>query len=114
MTLTTSTRQLGNVLVIDCAGAIVYGEGATELRKRVAELLAQNPQVVLNLSEVTYVDSNGIGTFVSLKAAAQRAGGDLKLAALGPRLKDVLEVAKLNTLFGMYDSAEDAAAALAR
>lgn len=111
MKLETATRMLGPVMVVDCRGKIIFGEEASSLREQVTELLKQHPRIVLNLAEVTSVDSNGVGTLVGLWAAAQQTGGEIKLAGLGPRVQDVLRITRLNALFGIYESVEKAAAA---
>ncbi|MBZ5646616.1 MAG: STAS domain-containing protein [Acidobacteriia bacterium] len=108
MRLQISTRILGDVTVVDCNGEIVYGEEAPLLRQKVKELLQEGRHVVLNLSEVRAIDSNGVGALVSLMTSARAPGGDLKLAALGQRMKDVLKVTKLTALFAICDTVEEA------
>ena len=80
------------------------------MRQYVKALLAQSPHVVLNLAQVNYVDSSGVGTLVSLYTTARGAGGNIKLAGLGTRVKDVLQITKLGTIFEVFDAAENAAA----
>ena len=108
MQLRMSTRTLDGVLVVDCAGRIVFGEESAILRDTVRKLILENNRVVLNLSGVNYIDSGGLGTLVSLYTTAQNAGGAIKLANLTQRVGDLLQVTKLVTVFSVYDSEEAA------
>ena len=111
MALKLSSRTIEGVKVIDCAGRIVFGEEASQLRETVKRELAENNRLVLNLGEVSYIDSGGIGTMVSLFTTARNAGGDIKLANLTKRVGDLLQITKLITVFESYDSEEKAASA---
>ncbi len=109
MKLQLSTRMLGDATVVDCTGDIVYGDEAALLRQTVKEMLQQDRHVVLNLAEVRMIDSNGVGTMVGLIASSHGpGGGDLKLAALGPKMQDVLKVTKLINLFTISNTVEEA------
>ena len=108
MRLQISTRILGDVTVVDCNGEIVYGEEAALLRQKVKEMLQEGRHVVLNLAEVRMIDSNGVGTLVGLVTSACAPGGDLKLAALGQKMQDVLKVTKLTNLFAISKTVEEA------
>ena len=110
MTLQMTTRYVADVAIVECSGRIVLGEETASMRQYVKALLTQSPHVVLNLAEVNYVDSSGVGTLVSLYTTARRAGGNIKLAGLGTRVKDVLQITKLGTIFEVFDAAENAAA----
>ena len=110
MTLQMTTRYVADVAVVDCLGRIVLGEETASMRQYVKALLTQSPHVVLNLAQVNYVDSSGVGTLVSLYTTARGAGGNIKLAGLGTRVKDVLQITKLGTIFEVFDAAENAAA----
>ena len=107
MKLQLSTRMIGGVTVVDCSGDIVYCDEAALLRTEVKKLLEQGRQVVLNLAEVRMVDSNGVGTMVSLLTSS-REHGELKLAALGPKMQDALKVTKLTVLFAIEPTVEQA------
>lgn len=107
MKLQLSTRMVGGVTVVDCAGDIVYCDEAAFLRQEVRKLLQEGRQVVLNLSEVRMVDSNGVGTLVSLLTSS-RGHGELRLAALGTKMHDVLKVTKLTELFAIEKTVEQA------
>jgi anti-sigma B factor antagonist len=109
MQLRMSTRTLEGVLVVDCSGRLVFGEESASLRDTVKNLLAQNPRVVLNLREVNYIDSGGLGTLVSLYTTARNAGGAVKLSSLSQRVGDLLQVTKLLTIFEVFDDEESAA-----
>ncbi len=112
MALTSSTRRIGEVMVVDCAGRIVLGEESTALRLLVKDLLNKSRQIVLDLGDVTYIDSSGLGTLVGLHTSARNAGGEIKLARLHSRLQEMLQVTRLVTVFDTFDTAEKAAAAL--
>ena len=111
MQLRTNTRSLDGVLIVDCHGRIVFGEESAALRETVRALVPQNPRIVLNLAGVTYIDSGGLGTLVSLYTTAQSAGGAIKLARLTQRVGDLLQVTKLVTVFDVYESENEAAQA---
>ena len=87
------------IVVVDCAGRIVFGEETSELRDQVKGLISEGGRVVLNLGEVNYIDSGGLGTLVALYTTAHNAGGAVKLANLTPRVGDLLQVTKLLTVF---------------
>jgi len=109
MQLKLNTRSLEDgIIVTDCAGRIVFGEESAELRERVKALIGEGSRIVLNLREVTYIDSGGLGTLVSLYTTAQNAGGSIKLSDLTNRVGDLLQVTKLLTVFDVYDTEEEA------
>jgi anti-sigma B factor antagonist len=109
MQLRMSTRTLDGALVVDCSGRLVFGEESASLRDTVKKVVVQNPNVVLNLHEVNYIDSGGLGTLVSLYTTARNAGGAVKLARLSQRINDLLQVTKLLTVFEVFDDEEKAA-----
>jgi len=105
-----STRQVGNVTVIDVAGRITLGEGSSALRETLRDLVAKNQtKILLNLADVTYIDSSGIGELVSGYTTVTNTGGSLKLLNLNKRVKDLLQITKLYTVFEVH---EDEAAAI--
>src|SRR5579862_784065 len=108
MQLRMSTRAMEGVLVVDCSGRVVFGEESATLRDIVKKLLAENPNVVMNLGEVNYIDSGGLGTLVALYTSARSAGGAIKLARLTRRVGDLLQVTKLLTVFEVYETEEEA------
>jgi anti-sigma B factor antagonist len=109
MQLRMSTRTLEGALVVDCSGRLVFGEESASLRDMVKKLIAQTPNIVMNLREVNYLDSGGLGTLVSLFTTARNAGGAVKLASLSQRVGDLLQVTKLLTIFEVFDNEEAAA-----
>src|SRR5438067_13073887 len=109
MSLRISSRTIDGVKVIDCVGRIVFGDEASQLRETVKRELTENNRLVLNLGDVSYIDSGGIGTLVSLFTSARNAGGDIKLANLTKRVGDLLQITKLITVFESYDDVQKAA-----
>ena len=108
MQLRMNTRTRDGVLIIDCIGRIVFGEESAALRDKAKGALAQNSKVILNLAEVSYIDSGGLGTLVSLYTTARGAGGALKLASLTQRVGDLLQVTKLVSVFEVYPDDQSA------
>jgi len=108
MQLKLTVRTKDDIVVVDCAGRIVFGEKTRDLRHTVKMVITQSKRIVLNLSGVTYIDSGGLGTLVALYTTARNSGGSIKLANLTPRVDDLLQVTKLVTVFDVYDSEEKA------
>jgi anti-sigma B factor antagonist len=95
---------------MDAAGRITLGEGTSTLRDAIRESLnGGNKKVLLNLGEVNYIDSSGIGELVSAYTTVRNQGGNLKLLSLNKRIQDLLQITKLYTVFECHD---DEAAAL--
>ena len=110
MSIKLTNRQVGDVTVVDAAGRIQLGEGSSLLRESLRDLAAKgNKKVLLNLSEVSYIDSSGIGELVSGHATITGQGGTLKLLGLTKRVKDLLQITRLYTVFEVHD---DEAAAI--
>jgi anti-sigma B factor antagonist len=104
MSIQVTTRQVGDVSVIDVVGRITLGEGASTLRETIRGLLAKgNKKLLVNLGEVSYIDSSGIGELVSAFTSVTNQGGVLKLLNLTKRVKDVLQITKLYTVFEVFD-----------
>lgn len=106
--------MLNGITIVDCNGRIVFGEEAAALRESVKAIIPQAPRLVLNLKNVTYIDSGGLGTLVGLYTSANSSGGEIKLANLTPRVGQLLQVTKLVTVFDVYDTEEDAVRAFSR
>jgi len=107
---TLNTRQVGDVTVIDCAGRITLGEGSSTLRDTIRDLSGKgNKKILLNLAEISYIDSSGIGELVSSFTTVSNAGGSMKLLKLTKRVQDLLQITKLYTVFEVFD---DEAAAI--
>jgi anti-sigma B factor antagonist len=100
---------VGDVTVIDAAGRITLGEGASAFRDMIRDLAAKGDRkLLLNLSEVSYIDSSGIGELVSGFTTVTNHGGSLKLVGLSKRVKDLLQITKLYTVFEVFDDEADA------
>src|ERR1700738_498465 len=100
----TSTRQVDGVTIVDCGGRITLGEGRVILRDTVRELLSKGQKkILLNLGEVTYIDSSGIGELVSAFTTVRNQGGELKLLNLTKKVHDLLHITKLYTVFDVKD-----------
>ncbi len=110
MSLNLQARRAGDVTIVNCSGRIVFGEEAAELRETVKGLLKETPQIVLDLKDVSYIDSGGLGTLVGLYTSARNAGGEMKLSNLTHRVHDQLQITKLITVFDCHDSEEAAVA----
>lgn len=110
MTLKMDTRQLDGVTIVLCAGRITFGDEANALRERVKSLLSSTKRIVLNFAGVSNIDSGGLGTLVGLYSSARSGGADIKLTALGQRLRDVLAITKLSTVFEVYENDQQALA----
>jgi anti-sigma B factor antagonist len=114
MALSTASTTIDGVIVVYCGGAILWWEESTSLRLFVKDLLNKSRQIVLDLGDVTRIDSGGLGTLVALYISARNVGGDIKLANLGSRVNELLQITKLVTVFDVFDKAEDAVASFKR
>ena len=93
MSVKLNTRQVGDVTVVDVAGRITLGEGSSALRDTMRELVGKGQKkILLNLGDVTYIDSSGIGELVSGFTTVTNSGGNLKLLGLNKRVKDLLQI----------------------
>jgi len=99
-----SPRQVGDVTVIDVSGRITLGEGSSNLREGIRDLTAKgSKKILLNLGEVSYIDSSGIGELVSGFTSVTNQGGQLKLLHLTKRVQDLLQITKLYTVFEVFE-----------
>ncbi len=104
MSVKLTTRQVGDVSVVDVAGRITLGEGSSALRDCMRDLIGKgHKKVLLNLADVTYIDSSGIGELVSGFTTVANQGGQLKLLSLTKRVQDLLQITKLYTVFDVHD-----------
>jgi anti-sigma B factor antagonist len=109
--LNINERQAGDVTILDLSGKITIGEGSVQLREAVRRLLDDGKKkVLLNLGDVSYVDSSGIGELVSSYTTTNNNGGQLKLLNLTKKIQDLLMITKLLTVFQTFDSEQDAVA----
>src|SRR5712692_6153194 len=99
-----SNRQVNGVTVVDMSGRITLGEGSVVLRESVRDLVAkEQKKILLNLGDVTYIDSSGIGELVSAFTTVRNQGGELKLLNLTKKVHDLLQITKLYTVFDVKD-----------
>jgi anti-sigma B factor antagonist len=102
--LKVSTRQVDGVSIVDCSGRITLGEGSVVLRDTVKDLLSKGQKkILLNLGDVNYIDSSGIGELVSAYTTVKNQGGELKLLKLTKKVHDLLQITKLYTVFDVKD-----------
>lgn len=110
--LKSQTRQMEGVTILDLSGRITLGEGSVVLREQIRDLLAKGQKkILLNLADVTYIDSSGIGELVSAFTAVKNQGGELKLLKLTKKVHDLLQITKLYTVFDIKDDESAAIAA---
>jgi len=99
-----TTRQVGDVTVIDAVGRITLGDGASTFRDTIRDLAGSgHKKMLLNLAEVSYIDSSGIGEMVSGFTTVSNQGGQVKLLNLTKRVKDLLQITKLYTVFEVFE-----------
>ena len=104
MSMKLSTRQVDGVTIVDCSGRITLGEGSVTLRDTVREILAKGQKkILLNLADVNYIDSSGIGELVSAFTTTKNQNGELKLLKLTKKVNDLLQITKLYTVFDVQD-----------
>jgi anti-sigma B factor antagonist len=102
-------RKVGDVVIIDLHGRMVIGEGDMALRAAVAGLAdSENPRILLNLADVSYVDSSVISEIVRVYTTVTRKGGKLKLLSLPTKIQDLLSMTRLLTVFETYESEDEA------
>ena len=100
MSMKVSTRQVDGVTILDLSGRITLGEGSVTIRDAVRDLLAKGQKkILLNLGDINYIDSSGIGELVSAFTTVKNAGGELKLLNLTKKVHDLLQITKLYTVF---------------
>jgi anti-sigma B factor antagonist len=111
VSMKVTTRQVDGVTILDLNGRITLGEGSVQLRDAIRDLLSKGSKLILlNLAEVNYIDSSGIGELVSAYTTVRNQGGELKLLNLTKKVHDLLQITKLYTVF---DVKEDEASAIA-
>jgi anti-sigma B factor antagonist len=104
-------RAIGDVRILDCGGKITLGEGTMSIRNAVRDILQNDAKkVILNLADINYIDSSGVGELVSTYTMVVNNGGQLKLLNLTKKLRDLLTITKLLTVFDIFDSEEAALA----
>ena len=114
MALNITDESIGGVIVVHLSGAIYFDEESRFLRVHVKDLLDESRQIVLDLGNVTRIDSSGLGTLVALFVSARKVGGDIKLANLGNHIREALRITRLVAVFEIFDKTEDAVASYNR
>ena len=109
MNMTTSTRQVGGVTIVDISGKIVLGEESAALRDLVCDLLDKShKQILFNLGDADYIDSSGLGSLVGAFTSVRKQNGELKLLNLTNKVHDILQITKLYTVFDVANSEAEA------
>lgn len=115
MTMKASSRRVDGVTIMDLSGRITLGEGSVVLRDQIRDLLGKGEKkILLNLGDVTYIDSSGIGELVSAFTTVRNQGGELKLLNLTKKVHDLLQITKLYTVFDVKDDEASAVKAFAK
>jgi anti-sigma B factor antagonist len=105
MTVRMTNREVGGVSVVELDGRIVLGEESTALRERLKSLIAEGKKkIVLNMANIKYIDSAGLGTLVAGHVSAKSQGASVRLCHLGQKFYEVLQITKLLTVFDVYDT----------
>jgi anti-sigma B factor antagonist len=112
MSMKVATRQVDGITILDLSGRITLGEGSVTLRDAVHDVLAKgSKKILLNLENINYIDSSGIGELVSGFTSVRNAGGELKLLNLTKKVHDLLQITKLYTVFDIWDNEASAISA---
>ena len=105
MTVRMTNSEVDGVSVVTLDGRIVLGEESTSFREKLKSLIAEGKKkIVLNMSNVTYIDSSGLGTMVASHTSARAQGASMKICNLGSKFQEILQVTKLVTVFDVYPS----------
>jgi anti-sigma B factor antagonist len=111
----SNSRRVDGVTIMDLSGRITLGEGSVMLRDQIRELLGKGEKkILLNLGDVTYIDSSGIGELVSAFTTVRNQGGELKLLNLTKKVHDLLQITKLYTVFDVKDDEASAIKAFSK
>ncbi len=114
MALTAKTRRVGNVAIVDLSGKVTLGENTGILRDELRSVLAQgNKNIILNMKDVSYVDSAGLGELVGVYTTATNQGGAVKLLHMQGKMKDLMQITKLHTIFPAYEDEQQAVSSFA-
>ena len=104
MSVTIKNREVEGISILDISGRITLGEGSSAVRDTVRDLLAKgSKKILLNLSDVNYIDSAGMGELIAAFTSTTNQGGSLKLLGLTKRVKDLLQITKLYTVFDVHE-----------
>lgn len=109
MALRIDAKESDGVMVLTLAGRVTLGDESNQLRTKIKEVLAQGKKrLVLDLGEVSYIDSAGLGTLVAAYTSARNEGGEIRLAGVTKKFNELLNITKLVTIFSVHDSVADA------
>lgn len=109
MSVILTTRARGDVIIVETSGKLTLGEGTSALRTKVRELVDGGARrIILNLADVTYMDSSGLGELVAAHTTITRAEGEMKLLNLAKRVHDLLKLTKLYTVFEVFEDESSA------
>lgn len=112
--MTITERKNGDITILDVEGKILLGEGDVQLNKKIADLIGRKEtKILLNLSQVPYMDSGGLGEVVRSFTTVKREGGELKLVGVTARIKDLMTITKLHTVFDIFESEAEGVASFA-
>jgi anti-sigma B factor antagonist len=104
VTIQATTRDSNGVSIVDLSGRITLGEGSSTIREMVRDLLSKGQKrILLNLADVNYIDSSGLGELVSAFTTVRNQGGELKLLSLNKKIRDLLQITRLYTVFEVFD-----------
>jgi anti-sigma B factor antagonist len=105
MRIEFKARKHDEITILEARGRLTLGEGTSELRRAIRELMAEGSiRILLNMAGVSHLDSSGLGELVASYTALRNAGGDLKLVSPGRRIHDLLNVTKLFTIFAAFEN----------
>jgi anti-sigma B factor antagonist len=111
MTLRMETHVSGDVMILHCAGRLVYGDETAAFRDRIKNILFGTNQIVVNLKKIEYIDSGGLGTLVGMLASTRNRNGEIKLVHPIKRVSDLLRRTRLDMVFKSYETDDEAVAA---
>lgn len=115
MALKMTNREVDGVSVVALDGRIVLGEESNALREKMKSMIAEGKKkIVLNMGNITFIDSAGLGTLVAAHHSAKSQGASLKLAHLGSKFQEVLQITKLLTVFDVYNTEAEAVSSFAK
>ena len=115
MSMKFKTRQVDGITILDLSGRITLGEGSVTLRDAVRDSIGKgSKQILLNLKDIDYIDSSGLGELVSAYTSVKNQGGEMKLLHLTSKVHDLLQITKLYTIFDIKDDEASAIASFTR
>lgn len=111
MSLKMSNREVSGIVIIDLSGQLTLGESSAAIRDEVRDQTNQGlRKILLNLANITYIDSAGLGELTAAYTSVKNRGGELKLLSLTKRVHDLMQITKLYTVFDVYDDEKKAIA----